>query len=206
MTHLHIDNFHNRENAFEMSCFIERWCWKAHKMMDFFHFIRNQHFTKSTYFLLMKSEKIEIKDAVQDNNNNNKNYNNFSPSQHGTACCALMYSVTYITFSQSGSQFNLLLWICLWVLYANFHVTCLIWIINIYFFNIFFNICLCPQKWNHNLIVWCSQCSMNLFMGFLCEFSCHMSCMNKKDLFLSIVSLDRIQYCSRGSGSIYHLG
>ena len=28
----------------------------------------------------------------------------FSLSQHGTACCALMHSTTYITFSQSGSH------------------------------------------------------------------------------------------------------
>ena len=32
-----------------------------------------------------------------------KKFQRFSP-QHRTACCALMHSATYITFSQSGSH------------------------------------------------------------------------------------------------------
>ena len=64
------------------------------------------HGLRSEGVLLMKSEKIEIKDAVQEKKF--KNCNNFSPSQHGTACCALMHSATYITFTQSGSHFSLL--------------------------------------------------------------------------------------------------
>ena len=59
------------------------------------------YLSKST-FLLIKSEKIEIKDAVLDKTKI-KNCNHFSPFQHGMACCALMHSATYITFSQSGS-------------------------------------------------------------------------------------------------------
>ena len=55
----------------------------------------------------MKSEKIEIKDAVH-RQNKIKNCKTFSSSQHGTACCALMHSATYITCSQSGSHDSLL--------------------------------------------------------------------------------------------------
>ena len=88
-------DLHNRENSL--------WNVLLHwKMM----LKRSQNYnfcslysSKST-FLLMKSEKIEIKDGVQDNKNKN------SPSQHGTACCALMHSAIYITFSQSGSQLS----------------------------------------------------------------------------------------------------
>ena len=46
--------------------------------------------------------EILMKSKMQ--NKTKKNCTNFSLSQHGTACCALMHSATYITFSQSGSH------------------------------------------------------------------------------------------------------
>ena len=90
-------DLHNRENSLWNVLLRWKMMLKAHKMMDFF----SLYSSKST-FLLMKSEKIEIKDAAQDKNN----CNNFSPSQHGTACCVLMHSMIYINFSQSGSHIS----------------------------------------------------------------------------------------------------
>ena len=113
--------------------------------------------------------------------------NNFSPSQHGMACCALMHSATYITFSQSGSHISLMShahtdWVDPRITIHNVPVSCCIWILNpatakmkvqIWILVIFWSSRLClPQ----NVKIPLQRFTKQTIKSFIYQIAEHLSC------------------------------
>ena len=95
-------DLHNRENSLWNVLLLWKMMLKS-----------SQNFILFTLFIKIKISVNEIRKNTNQRCSTRQTTNKkiaimFSPSQHGTACCALMHSATYIIFSQRGSHISLM--------------------------------------------------------------------------------------------------